>query len=254
MCFFYRSPLPSAFHHMPKFLHSFYVYPQTPQHLNLAFLQVLYFYAQNPFFRLIFRMYSLIFLFFTYAIQPFLTQGVDVQPSGNIYFRNPSFEDTPRSSASPDGWTSSAGSTPDILPGPWEVKCVPQDGKSCVGLVTREDGTREDISQALSETLKKGNCYAFSLFLSHAPKYAGYNQPVRIRVWGGSAKGSKEELLDMSPMIEHAEWRNYKIQFVAGRDIRFVTFEAYYAPGVTFKYKGNILLDACSAIEKCSRA
>jgi hypothetical protein len=31
-------------------------------------------------------------------------------------------------------------------------------------------------------------------------------------------------------------------------------FEAYYAPGVVFKYKGNLMLDNCSPLEKCIRA
>lgn len=173
-----------------------------------------------------------------------------------IYFRNPSFED-PRvtaTSACPEGWTSSPGSTPDIQPGAWGVVCTPHDGKSCVGLVTREDGTREDISQALSERLKKGNCYTFNLYLAHAERYVGYNQSVRLRVWGGSSKGAKEELLDVTPMISHTDWRNYKLHFTTAQDVSYITFEAYYAPGITFKYKGNLLLDLCSPIEKCDRA
>lgn len=177
------------------------------------------------------------------------------QPNDKIYFENASFEDTPRESASPRGWQSvTPGSTPDILPGPWGVKVAPQHGKTCLGLVTREDGTREDVTQFLPGMLKAGTCYTFTLYLSHAPRYAGYNQPVRLRIWGGAGRAGRDQLLAASPLIDHADWRVYKFQFVPDRDMRVLTFEAYYAPGALFQYKGNILLDNCSPIERCDRA
>lgn len=178
------------------------------------------------------------------------------QPSGTLIpFRNPSFEDAPRASASPAGWQSyTPGSTPDILPGAWGLDIPAQEGRTCLGLITREDGTSEDVSQGLQESLKNGFCYKFSIFLAHSPKYVGYNNPIRIRIWGSAKRGGKEQLLASSPLIDHSDWRNYKFQFIPTGDIRFITFEAYFAPGASFKYKGNILMDNCSAIEKCNRA
>lgn len=179
-----------------------------------------------------------------------------LQPGTVIPIRNPSFEDdAPAQSKLPGGWQShTAGSTPDILPGAWGIRFTAQDGKTCVGLVTREDGTSEDISQILSESLKGGTCYTFSIYLAHTPKYVGYNHPVRLRIWGGSGRGKKEMLLASSPLIDHSDWRKYSFQFVPARDMRYITFEAWFGPGITFRYKGNILLDNCSAIEKCERA
>ena len=179
-----------------------------------------------------------------------------LQPGTVIPVRNPSFEDdAPSQSKVPKGWQiCHAGSTPDILPGAWGIQFAAQDGKTCVGLVTREDEPNEDISQGLPETLKGGICYTFSIYLAHAPKYVGYNNPVRLRIWGGSSRGKKEMLLASSPLIEHNDWRKYPFQFVPSRDMRYITLEASYGPGITFKYKGNILLDNCSAIEKCDRA
>ena len=172
-----------------------------------------------------------------------------------IYFQNPSFEDTPRESASPTGWESlTDNSTPDILPGPWGVKFAPQHGKTCLGLVTRADGTREDVSQLLSQPLKAGKCYTFSIFLAHAAAYVGYNQPLRIRVWGGGARGGKDVLLYSSPLIDHSAWKKYDVEFMLRSDVQYITFEAYFAPGVLFFYKGNILIDNCSPIERCDRA
>ncbi|MBK7935688.1 MAG: hypothetical protein IPJ82_00700 [Lewinellaceae bacterium] len=172
-----------------------------------------------------------------------------------IPIRNPSFEDEPGASKSPKGWQSfSPGSTPDVLPGAWGVQFAPQDGRTCVGLVTREDGTSEDIAQGLPEPLKADSCYSFSIYLAHTGKYVGYNHPVRLRIFGGSKRGGKEMLLASSPLIDHDEWKNYKFQFIPEHEMRYITFEAWYGPGTMFKYKGNIMLDNCSAIEKCDRA
>lgn len=177
------------------------------------------------------------------------------QPSEKIYFRNPSFEDVPRASASPKGWhTSTPGSTPDILPGAWGLETTPQDGKTCLGLVTRNDGTAENISQALAEPLKADGCYNFSVYLAHLEKYVGFNAPVRLRVWGSASKGEKGALLATSPLISHSDWRPYTFQFFTTGQVRYLTLEAWYGPGTTFKYNGNILLDNCSPIEKCVRA
>ncbi len=176
------------------------------------------------------------------------------QQDGKIHFQNPSFEDKPRQSASPTGWESlTYDSTPDILPGAWGVKVAPQHGRTCLGLVTRADGSREDVGQSLGETLQKDKCYTFSIYLAHAPAYAGHNQPVRLRVWGGASRGAKSVLLYSSPLIDHTAWKKYKVEFMTTGEVRYIVFEAFFAPGVLFTYKGNILLDNCSPIERCDR-
>jgi hypothetical protein len=171
------------------------------------------------------------------------------------FFVNPSFEDTPRASKSPAGWSHvSDGSTPDIMPGAWDIPFPPQHGKSCVGLVTREDGSCEDIGQTLVIPLESGSCYTFSIWLAHATRYVGYDAPVRLRVWGGATPGTKTMLLASSPLISHTDWQQYKLQFTAKQSLRHITIEAYYGPGMFKPYKGNILIDNCSPIEKCDRA
>lgn len=176
------------------------------------------------------------------------------QPDGKIHLANPSFEDMPRASACPSGWMSfTPGSTPDIMPGAWGIQALPQDGQTCIALVTREDGTREDIAQQLPELLKAGTCYTFSIYLAHAPQYVGYNHPVRLRIWGGSGR-KKEQMLASSPLIDHPGWKLYKFQFVPNHDMKYLTMEAFFAPGSMFQYRGNILLDNCSPIERCDRA
>ncbi|TNE50905.1 MAG: hypothetical protein EP344_16990 [Bacteroidetes bacterium] len=176
------------------------------------------------------------------------------QPDGKIHLKNPSFEDFPRASACPEGWSShTPGSTPDIMPGAWDVQAQPFDGGSCVALVTREDGTLEDIAQKLSEPLKPGTCYTFSIYLAHAPDYVGYNHPARLRIWGGTGP-DKKQLLASSALVDHEDWKAYKFQFVPNHTMQYITLEVYFAPGALFKYRGNILLDLCSPIERCDRA
>ncbi len=177
------------------------------------------------------------------------------QPPGKIYFRNPSFEDTPGTGKCPKGWHAGyLGSTPDLLPGAWDIMFQPQDGKTCLGLIVREDGTREDISQRLAEPLVGGACYTFSIYLAHAPKYVGYNKPTRLRIFGYAERGGKGALLASSPLIDHADWRQYKFELSPKTNITELVFEVDYAPGVVFKYRGNLLLDNCSPLEKCVRA
>ncbi|MDX2134017.1 MAG: hypothetical protein SFV52_04500 [Saprospiraceae bacterium] len=175
------------------------------------------------------------------------------QPSP-IPFFNPSFEDEPRASASPAGWTSyTPGSTPDIFPGAWGLQAPAADGKTCLGLVTRTDGSTEDVSQNLQQPLQAGVCYKFSIRLAHLPQYVGYNQAVRLRIWGGT-EGRRTELLAGSPLIHHPDWREYTFEFIPDQEVRCITFEAYFGPGVMFRYKGNILLDLVSPIIRCDRA
>lgn len=198
---------------------------------------------------------SMILLWALLVLGSAFIRPIENGPGGKINFTNPSFEDKPQQSASPAGWQSlTPGSTPDIQPGIWGLMMAPQEGQTFVGLVAREDGTAEDIGQTIKEDLRSGVCYGFSLFLAHSTKYAGYIHPLRLRVWGSSRRGGKDQLLASSPLVEHTEWKSYKFQFIPNNTVRYITFEAWYGPGVLFKYKGNILLDNCSSIERCSRA
>jgi hypothetical protein len=198
-----------------------------------------------------------IFCFFLFSLWLLLPAETffPIQPGDKTYLKNPSFEDKPKASASPKGWNSEMpGSTPDILPGAWGLDVAPQDGATCVGLVTRSDGTTESISQALSKPLIGETCYTFYIYLAHTDKYVGFNHPARIRIWGSATKGDKGTLLDASPLINHSDWKRYQFQFFTPREIRYLTLEVWYGPGTTFHYNGNILLDNCSPMEQCARA
>jgi hypothetical protein len=175
--------------------------------------------------------------------------------SGQIYFDNASFEGNPEDATMPTGWHRCAdGTTPDLLPGPWGVIKEAYDGDTYLGLISRENGTWESIEQRISEPMKRGECYQFSLMLSYTKKYAGYNRPLKLRIWGSSAKCGRNQLLAETRFIKHLDWRKYEFDFYPKNDINYIIFEAYFADGVYISYKGNILIDDLSKIKKCDRA
>lgn len=172
-----------------------------------------------------------------------------------LQITNSSFEGNRQAGNLPKGWHAcEAGSSPDILPGPWFVTTPPHHGESYLGLITRSDGTWEAVGQELTAVIKEKVCYTFSVFLARSETYADYNWPTQLRIWGGSKTCSKEVLLGESPAIDHLEWRRYDFEFFSPVDVKFLIFEGHYAPGIYFFYNGNILLDNCSPIAPCRRA
>ncbi|MCB9283956.1 MAG: hypothetical protein H6563_07785 [Lewinellaceae bacterium] len=175
---------------------------------------------------------------------------------GQIYLINPSFEgDEPQDATVPAGWHAcKMGTTPDILPGIWGVYTEPSEGETFVGLITRADGTWESIGQRLSAPVLPKDCYTITLDLAHSKTYAGYNNPIRLRIWGGVTKCNKDQLLAESKFIEHTDWETYSFQFVPKQPLNYIILEANYTDGSNFSYQGNILIDNVRPIKTCIRA
>lgn len=172
-----------------------------------------------------------------------------------VKLHNASFEGRPVEASPPEGWQPCRqGSTPDILPGPWEVRNIAREGKTYMGLITRSDGSWESVGQALAHPLEPNACYSFSLYLARSDAYANYNMPVRLRIWGGTTPREKSILLAETDAVDHKEWKKYDFSFVPSKKIMYFILEAYYASGYYFEYNGNILLDHCSDIQPCRRA
>jgi len=176
---------------------------------------------------------------------------------GQVTLRNASFEGESRDATVPVGWfPCEAGTTPDIMSGNgkvWSVRVEPAEGDTYVGLITREDGTFESIGQRLSGPLQPRECYQFTLQLAHSPTYATFNGPLKLRIWGGSSKCARDQLLLETPFISEAEWQTFEIDVVPKQALHYMLLEAHYREG-KFSYRGNILIDAFSPIVKCSRA
>ncbi len=173
----------------------------------------------------------------------------------SIQLANASFEGEHADATMPQEWSAcQKGSTPDILPGSWGVYLEPFEGNSYIGLITREDGSYESIGQKLSTPIKAQECYRFSVALAHSNTYANYNLPIRLRIWGATSRCSKDQILVDSPSIKHLDWKTYELEFVAEAEYPYIIIEAFFAKGVYFPYRGNILVDGVSVIKTCPRA
>ena len=174
---------------------------------------------------------------------------------GQVRLLNPSFEDEPKEATMPSDWLPcEKGTTPDILPGPWDVTLAPSHGKTYMGIITREDGTKESISQEFSSKLEVGVCHVFELDLARSDSYANYNLPIQLRIWIGHDECHKAQLIQAFDHIEHATWETYTFRFTPTSDYSFLTLEARNAKGVYLDYRGNVLIDNIRPIKKCIRA
>lgn len=189
-----------------------------------------------------------------------------------ILLGNPSFEDIPHvgveGGPGPRGWLDcgkSGETAPDVQPSPpgvgpfFDVTLQAHEGKTYVGMVVRDNDTYEAISQRLRQPMEGGKCYNFSLSLAHSDVYKSVsrktNMPVDyvegavIRIWGGSGRCSKLEMLDESPKITNTEWMNYNFRLEPARNYSYILIEAFWKTPVMFAYNGNVLIDNASAIQ-----
>lgn len=172
----------------------------------------------------------------------------------NIEILNGSFEGDPADATVPQGWMAcKEGTTPDILPGYWGVYTDPSEGNTYLGLITRQNNTWESIGQRLGAPLTKGSCYSWSLNLAHSDTYSGYNGSIKLRVWISKTKCQKDQLIYESPLIEHVDWKTYKLRFTPNQDSQYIMIEAFHSDD-EFSYQGNILIDRLRPIHGCDRS
>jgi hypothetical protein len=172
-----------------------------------------------------------------------------------ITIPNGSFEDLPKDGRIPSRWKAcGANSTPDILPGPWGVTNPPSHGNSYLGLITREDNTFEAVTVKLEKAMKKDQCYTFNVDLAHSAAYSGYAKTGCLRVWGGNSPCERKQLLAVSGVIEHYEWKTYGFSFFAKDEYKYITIECYYKMPSLIPYRANILIDTFFSLEICDRA
>ena len=167
---------------------------------------------------------------------------------------NPSFEDKPADATTPQGWSPCDElTTPDILPGFWGVYNEPSHGDTYVGIITRENGTFESFGQRLSQSVKPKLCYKTSIDLAHSVIYSGYNKPIKLRIYLGSSKCDKEQLIFESKDVKKMNWETYPFSFYPEKEYQYIILEAFYKEG-PFSHKGNILMDNLRPIERCGNA
>ena len=201
------------------------------------------------------RLITFLFVFFGLSIS---AKSQDV-----IKLNNPSFEDTPQPGKAPKGWYNCGheGETPpDIQPNEvFKVEKQAFDGKTYLGMVTRDNETWEAVGQRLKEPLLAGHTYSFSMQLARSPIYVSlsrktrnetnYTTGAKLRIWGGNNDYcEKLQLLDETERINNSRWQEYTFELKPKEDINFIALEAYYVTPTPFAYNGNMLLDNCSEI------
>lgn len=188
----------------------------------------------------------------------------------SIRLVNASFEDTPKQSSPPMGWTDcgfTGESAPDVHPSNfWQVSKPAFHGRTYMGLVVRHNDTWERVSQMLESPLEGGQCYNFSIYLSSSEQYrSGTNNrdlpipmrlndtvynfdiPAVLRIWGGNISCGRSELLAESDPVDHFEWKQYSFRIKPKTNYKYIMLEAFFKTPVLFPYNGNILLDNASA-------
>jgi len=179
-----------------------------------------------------------------------------------IELTNPSFEDWARCCKPPSGWFSCGDSklnTPDVQPGAFYVVLPAMEGKTYLGMVTRNVDSWESIFQDLSSPMQKDTTYVFSIYLAKSEtlvsqdrltkKDVNYNTPTLLRIWGENSECENGELLVSSPLIDHDYWKKYDFVFTPSENWNILRLEAYYETD-NKPYNGNLLLDNCSGIVK----
>ena len=182
---------------------------------------------------------------------------------GAIQLYNPSFEDHPMNSRPPRGWTNCGfpgESPPDTQPDPtFQVNKNAHSGSTYLGMVVRDNDTWESVAQRLSQPLKKGSCYEFSIYISRSELYVSpsrvnqdrdvnYTTPAKLRIYGGFDHCDKQYLLAETKEVVSFRWLQYNFKFEPIDDYTHLIFEVFYKTPTLFPYNGNILLDDASAI------
>ena len=199
-----------------------------------------------------------------FLLLPFVIQA----QSEVIYLENASFEDEPRAGWQPNSWIDCGfpgESAPDVQPfGGFGVTQPAQHESTYLGLVVRDNKTWESISQKLSRPIRQGQCYKFSIYLSRSAQYVSptkkdpnnltnFERGAVLKIYGGNSPREKSEVLAVTEVIEHTDWRQYKFEFTPkNADYYYFFLEAFYKTPTMFYYNGNLLLDNASEIYSCN--
>jgi hypothetical protein len=182
-----------------------------------------------------------------------------------ILLYNASFEARSSQSTLPPGWYNCGdkGETfPDIhhtdFPGAhFGIDHPSIDGMTYLGMVARDNDTKEGIGQRLEKPLKAGQCYAFSFYAAKSKKLisrsrisnqtVNYDDPLQLIIWGGFSNCSQEAMLGVSAVVSHTDWKQHSITIQPKKNYTHFLLQASHTLN-SFAYNGNLLLDHCSAL------
>ena len=140
----------------------------------------------------------------------------------------------------------------------------PFEGKKYISLLCTDDRHCQAISQSLDGHLQKDSTYTFSVYLARSKhfrdqkpatgKIVDFKNPLKLRVWAGTAERPKAELMAESAGVFKTDWKKFEFHLKpGGQDYNWITLEAWYVSDTGRPYNGNLLLDACSKIVRTGR-
>lgn len=187
--------------------------------------------------------------------------GQDIIP-----LRNPSMEALPGPGKTPPFWHFCGPpqeTPPDVHPsGAFGIQKKAAHGQTYIGLVVRDNGTTEKISQRLETPLIAGQTYRFQCYVARPEIYRSisrstmqpdsFTRAIRLRLWGVQ-HCEKMLLLGSTPLITNTEWQLYHFEFTPDQTINGIMFEAWYDTDETY-YNGGIFLDLVSPIYKTTQS
>jgi hypothetical protein len=137
-------------------------------------------------------------------------------------------------------------------------------GKSNALLTANEHGLTTGYLQQLELPMVKSTEYRVSMDLSYNNEYRffcldklgsslirDFENPLRLRIWGGTNKRPKTELLAESAVVAHKDWKTYTFTLIPEKEsYDTITFEGVFVSDFGEPYNGNLQIDNCSKIIK----
>jgi len=132
---------------------------------------------------------------------------------------NPSFEGTAGAGQVPPGWSLCSG-TPDIQVisgtgnGIYAINTPPTHGNTYMGMVTRQNGWTESMSQLLPSPLQAGTAYSGSIDIYTSNLHSNWVDRGRLEFWGGFSSCQYSQLLWSSGQINNFHFfQTYPVSF-----------------------------------------
>lgn len=190
---------------------------------------------------------------------------LNIFSQSDILLENSSFEGNAAAGKTPWGWfdCGSPGNSPtdlhDANSSFFNVEIYPADGVTCLGMVTREDGTIEGVGQKLAHPLKKDQWYRLSFYACYnqdlssmsqtSQTIVSFSNPVVIVISGGNNPCESLETLAISDPIDQVPWNRISLLFKPNQDLNYITIQSEFDPNFFIHYNGNVLMDDLSFIQ-----
>ncbi len=180
--------------------------------------------------------------------------------------RNGSFEGMPAQGRGPQDWYDcniSTESPVDVHSADteyFEVREQPTHGATFLGMVARDNGTIEGVSQRLSSPLQIGKRYSFFVDLKKTLSYISasrrtheninYQTPVCLAIYFSTdfCSANAHHMMNEPFLVDYSEWQDVTFQFTATINAHYIYIFAEHCGDGEY-YSGNVLLDFAQLVE-----